>query len=123
MLLPRQPLIVPLSVAPPPKHPGTTIIRSTPEFRQAKENELAASKVHIGFQAGDIAVHLFESDEACLRELSSEYEEYLETPDKFSPTERETSEQGLAEWRNQGYVALVWPEEYWLLRDGRVIAS
>lgn len=50
MLLPRQPLIVPLSVAPPPKHPGTTIIRSTPEFRQAKENELAALKVHIGFQ-------------------------------------------------------------------------
>ena len=68
-------------------------------------------------------MHLFESDEACLRELSSIDEEYLETPDKFSPTERETLEQGLAKWHNQGYVALVWPEEYWLSRDGRVIAS
>ena len=85
--------------------------------------ELAALKARLEFRAADITVRRFESDEACIQELAGEYEEYLESPESFSPEEREALAEGLEAWRRKGYFALVWYEEYWLSRDGRVVAT
>jgi hypothetical protein len=114
---------VPLAAPPPPKHPGTTIFRHDPAFERAKAEELAALKARLGFRAADITVQRFESDEACIQELAGEYEEYLQAPESFSPDEREALAEGLEAWRRKGYFALVWYEEYWLSRDGRVVAT
>jgi hypothetical protein len=114
---------VPLAAPPPPKHPGTTIYRHDAAFERAMTEELAALKARRGFRAGDIAVRRFESDEACIQELAGEYEEYLESPESFSPGEREILAEGLEAWRQKGYFALVWYGEYWLSRDGCVVAT
>jgi hypothetical protein len=114
---------VSLAAAPPPKHPGTTIFRHDPAFERVKAEELAALKERLGFQAGDIAVQRFESDEACIQELSGEYEEYLQSPELFTPEEREALAGDLEAWRRKGYFALVWYDEYWISRDGRVVAT
>lgn len=114
---------VPVAAAPPPRHPGTTIFRHDPAFERAKAAELAALKERLGFRAGDIAVHRFESDEACIQELSGEYEEYLQSPESFSPEEREALAEDLAAWHRKGYFALAWHEEYWLSQDGQVVAT
>jgi hypothetical protein len=50
-------------------------------------------------------------------------QEYLESPESFSPEEQENLAEDLAAWRRKGYFALVWNEEYWLSRDGRVVAT
>ena len=70
-----------------------------------------------------IAVRRFESDEACVQDLSGEYEEYLQSPESFSPEEREALAEDLAAWRREGNFALAWHGEYWLSRDGRVVAT
>lgn len=114
---------VPLAAAPPPPRPGTTIVCHDPAFERAVTAELDALKDRLGFRAGDIAVRRFESDEACVRELSGEYEEYLRSPETFRPEEREALAEGLAAWRRAGHFVLAWHEEYWLSRDGRVVAT
>lgn len=114
---------VPLTRPAPPRHPGTNILRYDPAFERTKAAELAALKERLGFRSGDIAVRRFESDEASVQELSSDYEAYLEAPESFGADERETLAKGLAAWWRDGNFALVWYEEYWLSRDGDVVAT
>jgi hypothetical protein len=114
---------VPVVAAPPPKHLGSTIFRYHAAFEQAKAAELAALKERLEFRPSDIAVQLFDSEEACLQELAGEYEEYLESPESFDDEERQALAEGLEQWRSKGFFVLVWPEEYWLSSDGRVIAT
>lgn len=114
---------VPLGVPPPSTHPGTTIYRHDPAFRQAKAEALAALKGRLGFRPADILVQRFDSDDASIQELAGEYEEYLRWPESLSPEERADRAEGLEAWRQKGYFALIWYEEYWLSRDGRVVAT
>jgi hypothetical protein len=114
---------VPLSAPPPLQHPGTTIYRYDPDFERVMAEELAALKTWLGFQAGDILVQRFESDEACIQELAGEYEEYLLYPESLSAEERADRAEGLDAWRRNGYFALVWCGEYWMSRDGEVVAT
>lgn len=114
---------VPVTAAPPATHPGTTIFVHDPAFERAKSAELAALKERLEFRAADIAVLRFESDEACIQELSGDYVAYIQSPESFSPEEQEALAEDLAAWRRDGNFALVWYEEYWLSRDGRVVAT
>src|SRR5262249_53955140 len=79
----------------PPTHPGTTTYLYDPAFEQPKAEQPAALKDRLGFRAGDIRVRRFESGEASIRELSGEYEEYLQSPESVSPEERAHRAEGL----------------------------
>lgn len=114
---------IPLATPPPPMHPGTTIYKHVAKFEHAKAEELTALKARLCFRHGDILVLRFESDEACIQELASEYEEYLLFPESLSPEVRAVCAKGLDEWRRKRYFSLVWNDEYWMSSNGDVVAT
>jgi hypothetical protein len=106
----------------PPTFPGTRIYETGSEYQRAVYSEVAAVKDQLGFQPAEIRVQAFESEEACIFDLPGEYERFLEMPESAGPEEREQFMRPIAEWRAEGKFVLDWGVDYWLSRDGRVLA-
>jgi hypothetical protein len=106
----------------PPRFPGTTIFKTGDEYHRAVDAEMTAVKDRLGFRPAEIRVRAFQSEEASIADLPGEYERFLEMPESVDPEERMHFLRFIAEWRAEGKFVLDWCEDYWLSRDGRVLA-
>lgn len=107
----------------PPRFPGTRIYVTGSAYHRAAEAEMAALKQTLGFVPADIRVRAFESEEAAIADLPSEYVQYLEAPESYSAEDRKWYDEYVSEWRRKGQFVLCWSSEYWLSNDGEVMCS
>jgi hypothetical protein len=107
----------------PPTFPGTTIYQTGSEYHRQVDVEVEALKQHLGFVPADIRVRAFDSDEAGIVDLPGEYEEFLQSPESYSPEDRKWFEGYIKEWRAKGQFALYWHGEFWLSAEGQVLSS
>jgi hypothetical protein len=105
----------------PPTFPGTTIYRTDAAYHRELDLEMAALKERLGFESADIRVQAFKSADACITDLPGEYEEFLRTPESFSPEDRDLLEGFISQWRREGRFVLEWHVEHWMSAEGEVL--
>jgi hypothetical protein len=87
--------------------------------------ELDDVKRRIGYQPGSVSVREFFDPECYVGVLPypSDYQEFLDSPDRFSDEERHAYASHIRRWNEDGQFVFCWAEEYWMNRHGEVESS
>lgn len=96
-----------------------------PAFMEALEREIGQTAVERSISLGAIRVEpFFDTDEGVgVKELPSDFEYFLEHPDKFAGKDAESLRESIDQWRTDESFVLVWGEELWMSKDGEILAT
>jgi hypothetical protein len=95
------------------------------QFMARFSGELNEVQHRIGYQPGSISVkEFFDPDYYVgVSPYPSEYQEFLDFPDRFSEEEKHAYESHIRRWNEDGQFVFCWAEEYWMNRDGEAVSS
>jgi hypothetical protein len=99
---------------------GTRIFQPASGYWQKVEHEMTAIKQRIGFVPGDIAIHKFQSEEACIEDLPGEFQEFLMKREEYSDADKKAFDKYIEDWRRDNCFVLEFTEQYWMSAEGEV---
>lgn len=107
------------------REPASGVYLTGPAVMEAIEQEVQKLVEDRDISLGTIRIRPFFDDEegAGVKELPSEFEEFLEHPERFAEPDSDSIQASLAEWRDEERFVLVWGEELWVAADGELLAT
>jgi hypothetical protein len=95
----------------------------TPEEAQQFQEALARYRHQMQFQETPIEVRAFFVEGVGIDELPSHYQDFLEDPTIFPPSDHEDVRRDIERWIARGDFVFYWGNDYYCNRHGKVVSS
>jgi len=102
-----------------------SVYRTDANFLKSAEEQIAAIRLEMGFAPHSVRIREFydEEEDVGIKELPSDFEEYVRNPSRYSAENRASLDAAIREWNDKGLFVFVWGEELWMSQDGEVLSS
>jgi hypothetical protein len=110
---------------PPEKDSESGIYLLDSHFIARFADELAEVKRQFGYQPGPISIETFfdPKNYVGVSSYPSNYQEFLDYPDRFSEEEKQAYESYIKQWDDDECFVFCWGEEYWMNSNGEIESS
>lgn len=110
---------------PPRRDAESGVYDLNSQFMTRFSGELDEVKRQIGYQPDSVSIQEFfdPAQYVGVSSLPSDYQEFLDYPDRFAEEEKQAYESHITQWKNDGNFVFCWAEEYWMNKNGEIESS